>query len=377
MNTSAVHRRRQAIGVMTGTSMDGADAVRVSFEGYGLNLQAQVEAHHFVSMGELAGRLRGASMGVAQTAQQWSQLSDDLALVCIQAIGGVMDDQCRPDLLAVHGQTLFHAPPLSLQLLNAAPIARKFGVPVISNFRQADLAAGGQGAPITPLADWIFFRDPSQARAIVNLGGFANVTLLPAAHASIDLAEVAGFDCCSCNQLLDALARSRLDCPYDKDGQVALRGSVDDVARNVAVQVLCEQRNQRRSLGSGDELPAKLVKTFESLAPDDALATATASVAASIAASLNGGLEKDTLGEVLVAGGGARNTALVQALDKELHRPVRLTSEVGVPIEAREAAAMAALGILSSDGIAITLPQITGCSDPAPLAGVWCSSAVS
>lgn len=366
-----VMRRRQAIGVMTGTSMDGADAALVSFEGSGLNLKARFEAHHFVSMGDLTDRLRAASLGVAQTAVQWGQLSQDLAKICSEAIAGVLDKQCRPDIIAVHGQTLFHVPPLSLQLLNAAPIAQQFGIPVISDLRQADLAAGGQGAPITPLADWVFFRDPNKPRLIVNLGGFVNVTSLPLASTEAMIDDIEGFDCCSCNQLLDGLARLRLNASFDLDGQAALRGRVDDTALKAAVDILCGQRRQRRSLGSGDELPLKLEQLFTHLSPDDSQATATAAVAASIAHSLQEFIGRNSTSEVLVAGGGAHNIALLQLLGEALQRPIRRTSEIGIPVEAREAAAMAALGILSSDGISISLPQITGCSQPAPLAGVW------
>ena len=118
--------------------------------------------------------------------------------------------EARADLVVAHGQTVFHAPPASWQLLNAAPIARAVRAPVVFDLRQADLAAGGQGAPITPLADWIMLRahGPAAAgRAIVNLGGFCNVTILPSGAGP---EGVRGMDVCPCNHLLDGVARRRV-----------------------------------------------------------------------------------------------------------------------------------------------------------------------
>src|SRR6185436_14618647 len=119
---------------------------------------------------------------------------------------------CRLDLIAAHGQTVFHAPPLSWQMLNPWPLVRDLQTSVVFDLRGADLAHGGQGAPITPLADWVLFRSNSRTRAVVNLGGFCNLTLLPPGRPDM----VRGFDVCACNQLLDHIARGILQRPFDE-----------------------------------------------------------------------------------------------------------------------------------------------------------------
>ncbi|MHC4106692.1 MAG: anhydro-N-acetylmuramic acid kinase, partial [Planctomycetota bacterium] len=298
-------------------------------------------------------------------AETFARLATGLGRRCAEVIADVADSA---DLIAVHGQTIVHRPPISWQLIDPAPIAARFGCPVVSDLRQADLAAGGQGAPITPIADWLLFRDPRQSRAIVNLGGFCSLTLLPAGGDASSLAEVRAFDVCACNHLLDAVADQALGARYDEDGRAARSGRADDSAAAALLTMLESQRRGGRSLGTGDELTNWVSTYLGRLAPADLAATAVDSLARCI-----GECCSETGAEaVYVGGGGGHNHALAEALARFSRCPVGKTDQLGVPINAREALAMAALGALCADGVAISLPQVTGCRAPAPVAGVWC-----
>ncbi|MCH8153548.1 MAG: anhydro-N-acetylmuramic acid kinase [Planctomycetes bacterium] len=360
--------KRLVIGAMTGTSLDGIDVAATEIDGTGLDMRANLLRHVTADLGPLRDELHRAAQQEPMTAGQFAGLALALGEQYADAIGEAVRPTNRSDLIAVHGQTIVHRPPVSWQLINPAPIAARFGCPVVYNLRQADIAAGGQGAPITPIADWILFRDRLHRRAIVNLGGFCNVTILPAGRSGKPLEQVRGFDICACNLVLDAVARQTLGTAYDQGGGAAQCGA----PHAEAVQDLCatfrRQRSEHRSLGTEDEASDWVAQHKIRLPPNDLAATAVEAVAECIGEAL---AEYD-VDQVIIAGGGAHNRTLVDAIAEHCHQPVRLSDEFGVPIQAREALAMAVLGALCADGIPITLPQVTGCTEPAPVAGTWC-----
>jgi len=355
---------------MTGSSIDGIDTVVAEIEGVGLEIGARMLVHRKDELGPVAQGLRRAARQVPLTAGDLA----GLALQFGERLAGAIHEATReagvgvPDLVAVHGQTIVHKPPVSWQLLNPAPIARRLRCPVVFDLRQADLAAGGRGAPITPLADWVLFRRPDRRRAIVNLGGFCNASIV-----TPDLDDVLGFDICVCNHVLDAVARETLGTPYDPDGRAARSGRSDHDAAEALRATLDDQRSARRSLGTGDEAEAWVIEHQGRLTGADLAATAIAAVSGCIAAAV----EAHDVRDIVLAGGGARNLALAEAIHgapwSDRCPCVVLSDTLGVPVEAREALAMAVLGAMSADGVPITLPQVTGCRAPAPLAGSWCT----
>jgi 1,6-anhydro-N-acetylmuramate kinase len=357
---------RHVVGAMTGTSLDGIDATLVEITGRGLSARAHVRRHVARSLGSLGAPLRDAAGQQPLTAEQFAELALALGRRHVQVIAELLEDGEVPDLIAAHGQTVFHAPPVTWQLLDPAPLAARFGCPVVCDLRRDDCAAGGAGAPITPLADWVLFRRPGRRRAVVNLGGFANATIVPGATGPDALETLAGFDVCVCNHLLDGVARRRLGSAYDNDGAAAASGRVADDARIALVEALCAQAGSGRSLGTGDE-GAGLVERLDALDPSDAAATAVSAVAACLASALAPHAPDD----VVLAGGGAANRSLTAAIGAAVSARVVLSDEEGVGIAAREAAAMAVLGALSADGMPITLPGVTGCRMPAPRSGRW------
>jgi len=354
--------------MMTGTSLDGLDASLVELRGRGLTIAARLVAgasRRFPP--SLAADLRSAAAGEARSAAWFASLARRFGALHAEIAAALARRSGRVDLVVAHGQTVAHAPPDSWQLLNPFPIAARLGTAVAWDLRQADLSAGGEGAPITPLSDWILFRDRSrqaEARVILNLGGFANATLLPAGGGPD---EVRGFDCCACNQLLDALARRRLRRPFDRDGRAASRGKVEVRTLGALRRRLAGQGRKAaergRSLGHLDSPESWLdaIDALDSLRPADALATAVEAVADAIASAIRRGVGGSTRpATILVAGGGARHQGLVAAIARHAGCPVEPLDRLGIPGGAREAVAMAVLGAVALDGVDLTLPQVTG-----------------
>jgi 1,6-anhydro-N-acetylmuramate kinase len=391
---------RRIVGCMTGTSLDAVDAALVEVTGRGLAMSARVLAGHTVPLGSLARRLRAVAEQVPTDAGTMARLGRDLALLHARAVrellsiappsppsppraGGraaIGDSSDAPapsarraphaspapiDLVCVHGQTVYHAPPLSWQLINAPVIAHELHVPVVFDLRAADLAAGGQGAPITPLADWVLFRGPSPV-AVVNLGGFCNVTLLPGGGGGPDAVE--GFDVCACNLVLDAVARAVLGRPYDDGGRDALAGRVSPQALADLADLLGAQARAGRSLGTGDEVSAWIERYRARVDGRDLAASACHAIARCIVSRTG------QASRLLLSGGGAQNRALVGAIAGLADAAVQTLDAAGaggVAPAYREAACFAVLGALCQDRVPVTLPRVTRLPGPAPVAGCW------
>jgi 1,6-anhydro-N-acetylmuramate kinase len=361
---TSTSRTRHVIGCMTGTSLDGIDAALVRVEGSGLEMKVELVALSSRSLGSVAESLRRLATAQPMTAQEVAAASLLLGELHADICKALAAEAPGVDLVVLHGQTVVHQPPVSLQLINPWPVAHQFGCDVVSDLRGADLAAGGEGAPITPLADLVLYRRVKGPRLIVNLGGFCNVTHLPA---DVEPSTIRGFDVCVCNQLLDAVARQAMGQPFDRDGSAAISGTIDRTFLEASRTSLLRQRSDGRSLGTGDERFGFL-KELAPLAPEDQLATAAAAVGSTIGCVLR---ETDARAEVIVAGGGARNRAVVAAVAGEMVEDVRSSDDLGVPIEGREAMAMAVLGALAADGVDVTVPQVTQRQDVVAWAGQW------
>jgi len=365
-------RARTVIGCMSGTSADGIDAAAVRIIGDGLHARHESVAFASMPYGPLAEPVRALQRGAAMTAADIASLSRELALLHAELIRGMEGKAGQPDLVVMHGQTIFHAPPVSWQLASPATVAAALDCDVLSDLRAADLAEGGQGAPITPLADWLLMRDRSDSpntRAIINLGGFCNATILPAGAPP---QSIAGFDVCLCNQLLDHACASRTGQPYDEGGERALRGGEDAAVSARIAHHLASQHGAGRSLGSADECIG-LAELAAGLGPEDALATIADAVAQAIANVVGAhGAE-----HWFAAGGGTRNVALMRALAQRASAcGARLctTDALGVAAQAREAIAMAALGAAAHDGASITLDAVTGRRTRRVLDGIFTRS---
>lgn len=347
---------------MSGTSLDGIDAAVVEIDGHGLTMQARLRAHASIELGAAQTTLRTLARGGQATAHEVATARQALSTQTASIMQIAMDNG-RPDLAGVHGQTVVHTPPISWQLIDAAVIAATLDCPVASDMRAGDLASGGHGAPITPLADWVLFRS-SASRAVVNLGGFCNITWL----SGDTIKGVTGRDVCVCNQLLDAAAHRALGTPYDHEGQHAATGTPDPTLFSSLLSALKSSPTER-SLGSGDESFEWLKQACVTDAkPNVLLASITAAIGTHIGeAAARGGAT-----DIVVAGGGARHTPLVTAIEAASGLPLMLSNELGIPIEAREAACIAILAALDQDGVPITIPCVTGRTPGQSIGMQWC-----
>jgi 1,6-anhydro-N-acetylmuramate kinase len=353
---------------MSGTSLDGVDVALIRIEGTGLAMRGEILAGAGRDLHPMDGFdvLRGLAGGVAYSAAAIANASLRFSHEHVEAIREVLAHAGveKPDLISIHGQTVFHAPPASWQLLNPNPVARAFGVPVVFDLRGADLARGGQGAPITPLADWVLFRQARASVAVVNLGGFCNFTWLPRDQGDTSaLDRIAARDVCACNHVMDSVARRALRERFDHAGLSAEKGTPHPTAVAELERVLSAQSAERRSLGTGDEANGWISAWLERLSPFDLARSAAEGVARVIA----GAIPKSD--RVLLAGGGSRHRVLAE----RIYQLAGAQPDSGGASMAsyREAMCMAVLGALCQDRVPITLPQVTGVTAPAPVAGCW------
>ena len=359
---------RIVVGTMTGTSIDALDVAIARIHGTGLEMTAELVAHDQTPLGVLQAPLRAAANQIPMTAGAFARLANRFGLLHAEAIDSLMQRLgMSPDLICLHGQTLAHEPPVGWALLDTTPLLSCFECTIVTELRHLDMAHGGQGAPITPLADWILFRGDSP-RTVVNLGGFCNITRLPVS--TDDWKRTTGEDLCPCNHLLDEGARRWLEAPIDVDGRRAMSGSADTGRARRLAEELGANRPETpgcsRALAQGDEGRERL-ESLEALgSPDDRLATLALALAIRIS-------EAVPPGEALMLfGGGAFNGALLEHLTHErADASIRIGTDA-VPPSAREALAMAVLGACAQDGVTMSTDDRTGeRARPAHLNGKW------
>ncbi|MDE3101335.1 MAG: anhydro-N-acetylmuramic acid kinase [Chloroflexota bacterium] len=347
---------------MSGTSADGVDGAVVRVSGGSAHPTVELLAHRSVPFAPgLRARILAAAGDATLTAAALARLHRDLgdayADVAVHLRSTAPGDVA---VIGVHGQTVAHLPleRVTLQLGDAARVAARSGIATVADFRSADVAAGGEGAPLTPFADRILFGSRAPC-AVLNLGGIANLTLLP----DDDPDHVVALDTGPGNMVIDALARLG-GADHDSGGAGALRGRVHEDALATALAHPFFARRAPKSAGReefGEPFTRALVRHVDATL-DDALATATELTARTAADALAANTPRGLAwSEILVGGGGARNAALMDALGRAAAPiPVRATDDAGVPAGAREAMAFALLALFRVRGLPNTLPRCTG-----------------
>jgi anhydro-N-acetylmuramic acid kinase len=376
---------RLIVGCMTGTSLDGIDAALVGVVGKGLGMHARYLGMVSQPLGPVGKVLRSMASGNAHRPIEFLQAARDLGNVHADAVKQLLEETgaSRVDFVVAHGQTIWHAPGdrdahgrgLSWQLFDPWPVVARLGLPVCYDLRQADLAAGGQGAPITPIADLILYRALARPCLIVNLGGICNVTLLQ--EHEQPMLGVSGGDIGPCNILLDGLVQRLFPgMAFDKDGEIARAGKASEgfvgaVYENAFFKPVAP--GGKRSTGREDFTDAwveGLLARFlgEGLSKQDMVASGVEFVARLIVDYA----KKHGAKTVVLAGGGAKNASLAGRIADLAGSGVKTVTsdQAGIPVGAREAAGFAVLGALSQDGVPITLAQVTGAKAPG-VAGVW------
>ncbi len=379
------------LGLMSGTSADGVDAAIVALEGAPPDLRWEVHAHshmpHPLALrDEIFACFQPASSDVGRLCHLNFALGHAFADAALRAIAETGLSPTQIDLIGSHGQTLWHNPTgpqaSTLQLGEPAVIAERTGIPVVSNFRTRDMAAGGQGAPLVAYVDALLLTHPTLTRAVQNIGGIANVTYLPPRKRKrsedTDLAEgVTAFDTGPGNMLIDDAAARATDgrLTFDRDGQLALAGHVDkawlkDLLADPYFKAPPPKTTGRERFGT--QYGAKLWKEglARELTPCDIVATLTALTASSIARAYRDFLPHFP-DEVIVSGGGARNPRLMMHLREALPEArVCFSDKVGLKIEAKEAVAFAVLAYETWHRRPGNVPSATGASHPVILGSI-------
>ncbi len=362
----------RVLGLMSGTSADGVDAVLVSLKGRPARPRWRILASaHTPYPADLRERLVAVGQGVPQEAAALLNLAEELTEH--QALAArACDPDGRAELVGCHGQTVWHRPPegerrgASWQLLQGPLLAELLGTPVVFDFRSIDLALGGHGAPLVPATDAALLGRIGGWRALLNLGGIANLTLLPPPAGPDRKAPVLGWDCGPANTLLDlAVARfsgGRLS--FDADGAWARQGRIDEGRlqqwlREPYLQAPPPKSTGRELFGAAD-LDRRLAELGDGVEPADALATLTAFSAAVVGQDLARPQRPRPL-ELLVAGGGTRNGFLMEQLRRRCHGTAVLPlASQGIADDQREALAFALLAWWRHRGHPGSLPSVTG-----------------
>jgi anhydro-N-acetylmuramic acid kinase len=375
-------------GVMSGTSADGINVALVrirSAQSHSIHPNFELLGHAEHSYPKKVRTVVLAAMNATRAhVADLARLNFLLGELYSDAVLSTERQfRLKSDLVSCHGQTLYHQgePQRFLgrkvaatwQMGEAAIIAARVGAPVVSDFRPADMAAGGHGAPLVPFLDYILFRDARMGRIVQNIGGIANLTAIPAGSAAKDLIA---FDTGPGNMVIDAVTQELFNQAFDRNGRVAASGKFLDKVVNEILKRDFFRKKPPKTAGReefGREFVAEFFRRCGRAAKSDVVATATALTVRSIADALRrfvlvvpgspGKLAKGSFQEMILSGGGAKNSTLVAMLTTKLASlglRLRFSDEFGLPSAAKEAVAFAVLAHETWHHRTSNVPSATG-----------------
>ncbi len=370
-------------GIMSGTSVDGIDVALVELSGEAASLRCRLVAYHEIPFPD---EVRDEVLAVSDAVVATSRISQ-LDFLLGQLFGQAVIEACdrselaasQLDLVGSHGQTIYHQGERepwhgfevasTLQIGESACIARACGVPVVSDFRPSDIAAGGIGAPLVPYVDYLLFNSDLTSRVVLNIGGIANLSALPAGRGA---GAVVAFDTGPGNMVMDQLIAHFTDGEqrYDCDGKMALSGRADEAFVDELLADPWYALPAPKSTGReryGKRFAKRILD--RGLSPADAMASAARLTARSILLGLERWVRPVmSVEQLLVSGGGWRNPAIMAPLKDSLAETrVGPTDDLGVPAGAKEAVAFAVLAYESYHGRPGNLPSATGADRPVVL----------
>ncbi len=360
------------IGLMSGTSADGVDAALVCFDD---DKPIPIKTQFTPYSDETRAAVQALMQAGENELVRMGELDTQLGEIFSSAALALCEDIEKQDVIAIgsHGQTVRHHPdadfPFTLQLGNGAVITERTGITTVNDFRSADIAAGGQGAPLAPGFHNAVFRSAHESRAIINIGGIANVTCLPAdAHK-----EVTGFDTGPGNTLLDLWISQQKGQKFDRDGAwaaqgKAIQGLLDNMLNDSYFSKLPPKSTGQEYFNQ--KWLKENLKNDDSLPPQDVQATLLQLTTQSITHSLERFLPPGDA--VYVCGGGANNTALIKMLDNALpDGKVATTADLGINPNWVEAVAFAWLAKQTLEGKPGNIPSVTGARHECVLGAVY------
>jgi anhydro-N-acetylmuramic acid kinase len=375
---------KRVLGLVSGTSMDGVDAAVIEIDGKGVRTRANLR--HFLAVSypkSLATRILRLSENHPLPVRELCQLNflvgEFFARAALRACreAGLAPEDV--DLIGSHGQTVQHIPGRgglvcsTLQIGEPAVIAERTGITTVADFRPADIAHGGVGAPLTPYVHWLLFRHPKKPRSIHNLGGISNLTYL---RKGAGADEILAFDTGPANVLMDTYVRHLTGGKtlLDQDGRKAAQGRVIERVFTQLLRHPFLKKPPPKSTGReefGHKMVASLVRKTQgnNLEAEDVLATLAGFTARSIGdAYRRFVLPRGDLDEIFFCGGGRRNVTLMEMIKREVpFARVRLIDELGVDGDALEAVTFGILAHEAVEGQALTLRSVTGAKSPAIL----------
>ena len=371
-------------GVMSGTSADGIDVALVRI---GATRKPQLIGHTgYPYPRKVRSAVLSAMNATKVNVADLSRLNFILGELYANAVLAAQQRfRVKAQLVGCHGQTLYHQGEAATflgrkivttwQTGEAAVIAARVGLPVVSDFRPADMAAGGKGAPLVPYLDYLWFRDARVGRIVQNIGGIANLTAIPPG-ASAD--QVMAFDTGPGNMVIDAVSQKLFGQAFDRGGKIASSGEVIEPVLSRLLRAPFFRAEPPKTAGReefGREFVSEFLRLCLGAKKQNTVATATALTARSIADAINRFAANKNRGpsifkEIILSGGGARNATLVTMLAEQvapLGIVVRFSDEFGLPSEAKEAVAFALLAYQTWNRRPSNVPSATGASRPAIL----------
>lgn len=357
---------------MSGTSCDGVDAALVRIKGTGPEMAVKPIAFKmFPYDKELRMRLLAPRIDTRELCALNFDVGRCMAEAAVQTLKTATREPCEVDFIATSGHTMAHLPPRNseyigtLQIGEPAVIAERCKLPVVSDFRQRDMAAGGQGAPLVSYADWILFHRDDRTSAFLNIGGIANITVVTP---KVD--DVLGFDTGPGNMAIDGAIRLLTSGTeqMDTDGKTAAKGVVIDEFMDYLLGHPYFNDVPPKSTGREDFGPEVYLRdalsTRSNNSTEDLMATVTSAVAYSIVRAYNRFIKpRHDISRFIISGGGANNPTLIKAIKAGLSgTKVRLSDAYGIPVDAREAIAFTILGNETLCGTPANIPHATGAS---------------
>jgi anhydro-N-acetylmuramic acid kinase len=381
-------------GVMSGTSVDGIDVALVRVQGRGFRSRLELLAHYqFPYPSEVRRAVLSAMNARSASVADLAQLNFLLGSLYAEAVRAAQRRaRVECELVGCHGQTLYHqgtAKPYlgrhitcTWQTGESAVIAARVGVPVVSDFRPADMAAGGKGAPLVPFLDYVLYRHRRYGRIVQNLGGIGNLTAIPP-RATPE--QVVAFDTGPGNMVIDAVTEHLFDKPYDRNGRLAARGEpIERVLRELLRHPFFRQKPPKTAGREqfGREFVREFLRLCRRADKNDIVATATALTARSIGIAVRRFVlplveseeaKPARFRELVASGGGTKNATLMTMIREELAPlkiRVRTSDDLGLPSEAKEATAFALLAYQTWRHLPSNVPSATGAERPAILGKV-------
>ena len=365
---------RLVVGLMSGTSADGVDAVLTRITGFGLSTKVEQLGFYFQPFDSVTRKaiLEMCNGDVGGT-REVCLLSTHLGKLYAQAVRGLLEKTGveKVDLIGNHGQTVYHIPEDTpycgttirgtLQIGDPSFLAEEFGCPVVSDFRIRDMAAGGLGAPLVPYTEFLLYRSETEDVALQNIGGIGNITLIPA---NCELGDVTAFDTGPGNMVMDAIVMKITDgkLGYDDGGKLAASGKVIPEMLAWMLEDPYIAKEPPKTTGReyfGKEYVEKLL-AFGDYPLVDILTTATAFTAHSIAESLKRFAPRMPA-RLVVGGGGSRNPTLLRFMQEAMpETKVQIQEDLGLDSDAKEAVAFALLANEALFGICNNAPSATG-----------------